>query len=124
MINPATEEVIAEVIEAHKEEVNKAVKAAKQAFPRWNATPPEKRKEHIGKVLEIIKRRKDELAETIVSELGASINFTTNGQLPLSINEIQATLEEFEISLLRKSGRSYHYRQLYNLQAIWRSGRT
>lgn len=94
VINPATEEVIAEVIQANHEDVDSAVKAAKQAFPSWNQTPLEERVKYIEKVLELVKDRGVEIAETIVAELGSTTTFCSEGQVPLSIKEMEATLDE------------------------------
>lgn len=94
VINPATEEVIAEVIQANHEDVDSAVKAAKQAFPSWNQTPLEERVKYIEKVLELVKDRGAEIADTIVAELGSTTTFCSEGQVPLSIKEMEATLDE------------------------------
>lgn len=94
VINPATEEVIAEVIQANHEDVDSAVEAAKQAFPSWNQTPLEERVKYIEKVLELVKDRGVEIADTIVAELGSTTTFCSEGQVPLSIKEIEATLDE------------------------------
>lgn len=94
VINPATEEVIAEVIQANHEDVDSAVEAAKQAFPSWNQTPLEERVKYIEKVLELVKDRGVEIAETIVAELGSTTTFCSEGQVPLSIKEMEATLDE------------------------------
>lgn len=95
VVNPATEEVIAQVIQATHKDVDNAVAAAKKAFPKWNTTAPKERAEYLEKVLAIIKRRQTAIQETIIQELGASKQFTKNAQVPLSIREMEATLSEF-----------------------------
>lgn len=40
VINPTTEEAIAQVIQADHEDIDRAVAAAKEAFPAWNETAP------------------------------------------------------------------------------------
>jgi len=95
VVNPATEEVIAQVIQATHKDVDNAVAAAKKAFPKWNTTSPKERAEYLEKVLAIIKRRQTAIQETIIQELGASKQFTKNAQVPLSIREMEATLSEF-----------------------------
>ena len=42
-VNPATQEVLAEVASGGETEVNAAVAAAKEAFPKWAATPAPQR---------------------------------------------------------------------------------
>jgi aminomuconate-semialdehyde/2-hydroxymuconate-6-semialdehyde dehydrogenase len=61
-INPATEEVIARVVNSTEEDANAAIEAAKNAFPEWSKTPPEKRSAILEKMAQIIERRLDELA--------------------------------------------------------------
>ena len=41
VLNPATEEVLAQCPRASKDQLDKAVAAAKAAFPAWAATPIE-----------------------------------------------------------------------------------
>lgn len=44
VINPATEEVFAEVSRASREQAAEAIAAAKAAFSSWSKTPIEKRR--------------------------------------------------------------------------------
>lgn len=94
--NPATQEVIAKVPKSSHHDVDEAVKAAKSAFPVWNKTSPEKRAEYVQKILDGIEAKKQELADTMVSELGNSQTFSEEGQVPLSLKEMSATLEEIK----------------------------
>ena len=43
VLNPATEEVLAQCPRASKQQLDKAVAAAKAAYPAWAATPSEER---------------------------------------------------------------------------------
>ena len=45
VLNPATEEVLAQCPRASKNQLDEAVAAAKAAFPAWAATPIEKQTE-------------------------------------------------------------------------------
>ena len=47
IINPALDEIIAEVPISTEEEVNEAVMAAKEAFPEWRKTPPVSRARYL-----------------------------------------------------------------------------
>ncbi|MGX7196899.1 aldehyde dehydrogenase family protein [Enterococcus olivae] len=96
VINPANEEVIAEVIQASHEDVDLAVQAAKEAFVGWNATSPEERASYVEKILSGIQKRQQELEDTIIAEYGSSRQYTKNAQVPLSINEMKGTLEELK----------------------------
>ncbi|MEL6310619.1 MAG: aldehyde dehydrogenase family protein, partial [Chloroflexota bacterium] len=69
-INPATEEVIAQVSQANADDVNKAVEAAKAAYDKWRLTPAPRRGEILFRVAEILKGRKQDLAELMTKEMG------------------------------------------------------
>lgn len=94
--NTATEEVIAKVKSSTESDVDKAVKAAKDAFYDWNKLSPKERAKYVNKIKEGIEKRKDEIADTIVKELGASQKFSKNVQAEMSIGEMEATLKDFE----------------------------
>ena len=53
-INPATQEVLAEVAEGGAGEVDAAVRAAKEAFPKWANTPAADRAKIIRKLGDLI----------------------------------------------------------------------
>ena len=79
-INPATEEVAAEVALCGADEANAAVAAARAAFPAWNATPLETRLALCDKIVEVFKRRYDEMVVAISTEMGAPHDLSKNAQ--------------------------------------------
>lgn len=93
VLNPATEEVIAKVPVGTTDDVDTAVAAAKAAFPVWNATPIDERIALMEKFYEAINARKEEIADTIVAELGAGKKFAMDGQVALPLSEIRATID-------------------------------
>lgn len=96
VINPATEEVIDTVPVGTEEDVDKAVAAAKEAFKTWNKTSIEERIEYMEKVYDEIEKHQQEIADTIVAELGTSQTFAENNQAPQPLNEMRATLDEIK----------------------------
>ena len=77
-LNPANEEVLAEVSEAGDADVDRAVAAAREAFdkgpfPGWS---PEERADGISRLSEALKKRGQEIATTIASENGCPIAIT------------------------------------------------
>ena len=62
-VNPATEEVIAEVAEARAADVDRAVKAARAAFrdSRWRRMNPHKRSRLLWKLADLVEANADEL---------------------------------------------------------------
>ena len=69
--NPATHEIIAKVPRGNKDDVDRAVKAARAAFETWQYTPLEERVELMKKVVAGLEERRQELIETITKELGS-----------------------------------------------------
>ena len=70
VINPATEEVIAQVACGGIEHVNDAVAAAKAAFPVWSNTSSKTRSDIIKKIAAEMERRQDELTTAVSQTMG------------------------------------------------------
>ncbi len=70
VINPATGEVVDTVPKATPADVDRAVAAAKAAFPEWCRTDAEQRAELLRKGMEHIRARQDEIANLLVREQG------------------------------------------------------
>ncbi|HZL57624.1 MAG TPA: aldehyde dehydrogenase family protein [Bryobacteraceae bacterium] len=62
--------VIGEVNEASPEDVAVAIERARRAAAEWRVVPAPQRGQLVGRIAEIVRRRKHELAETIVNEVG------------------------------------------------------
>ena len=73
VINPATEEPFATISMGSTADVDKAVAAAKAAFGSFSRTTPAERAELIGNILAEYKKRYDDIAQTISTEMGAPI---------------------------------------------------
>jgi succinate-semialdehyde dehydrogenase / glutarate-semialdehyde dehydrogenase len=73
VLNPATEDVLAEVADASPEDGLEAVSAAAEALPRWSATPPRQRGECLRKAFELMIQRSDQLARLMVLENGKAL---------------------------------------------------
>src|SRR5271168_1871 len=76
VVNPTTEEPIAEVVDGDERDVDAAVQAAHRAFPAWRATPVEERARLIVALADELSRRADEFARLITTENGAPISET------------------------------------------------
>lgn len=70
VINPATEEVLANCPRASHDQLNEAVAAAKAAFPAWAATPIGERRKVIVAIAETIEKNSGELARILTQEQG------------------------------------------------------
>ncbi|HWE40576.1 MAG TPA: aldehyde dehydrogenase family protein [Isosphaeraceae bacterium] len=87
-INPATEDVIAEVAEGTAADIDLAVKAARKAFDSgpWRKVDARDRGRMLGKLADLIESRIDELAELETLDNGKPIRESRNADLPLVID--------------------------------------
>ena len=95
IINPSNEEPFATISLGFKEDTNAAVDSAKKAFIKWKETSKEERIILLEKLLKIYKKRFNEMANTISTEMGAPIDWSNSAQTASG----QAHLEDFIIRL-------------------------
>jgi 5-carboxymethyl-2-hydroxymuconic-semialdehyde dehydrogenase len=81
-VNPATQEVLAEVAAGGEAEVNAAVGAAKAAFPKWAGLPAPQRAKLIRKLGDLIAAHVPELAQTETNDCGQVIAQTGKQLVP------------------------------------------
>ncbi|AWI85900.1 aldehyde dehydrogenase family protein (plasmid) [Alloyangia pacifica] len=93
VVNPATEEVIAEVALGSVEETDRAVAAARAAFPAWAATQPMERAGKIARLRELILENTQYIAGAITAEMGAAISYAQAAQVPLAAEHLRAACE-------------------------------
>jgi acyl-CoA reductase-like NAD-dependent aldehyde dehydrogenase len=74
VINPATEQVIAQCPRASEQQLNDAVSAAKAALPKWSRKSMNERRELVVKVADIIDAHRAELARLLTSEQGKPLS--------------------------------------------------
>ncbi|MBX6381541.1 MAG: aldehyde dehydrogenase family protein [Microbispora sp.] len=82
-INPATEEVLAEVAWAGEADVDRAVQAAAKAFPAWSGMPGAERAKYLFRIARIIQERSRELAVLETLDNGKPIRESRDVDLPL-----------------------------------------
>ncbi|MFV8164681.1 aldehyde dehydrogenase family protein [Mycobacterium sp. 134] len=86
VVNPANDEVIAEVVAGTAADVDAAVAAARAAFPAWAATPAGERADYLTAIAAKLAERAEDLARTISSEMGCPISISRAIQLGLPLN--------------------------------------
>ena len=89
VVNPASEEVVAQVASGSAEDVDRAVAAARAAFAGWSATPAASRALMLGKIHALILERKEQLAQALSLEMGAAIGFARAMQVPLAAEHVR-----------------------------------
>jgi aldehyde dehydrogenase (NAD+) len=80
VINPTTEEAIASISLGNEGDVDRAVSAARAAFPSFSATPKEVRINLLDTIASAYEERLDDLAQVIATEMGSPIKFARNVQ--------------------------------------------
>lgn len=112
VINPADETAFATISLGSAADVDRAVDAARAAFPAWAVTSREERLAKLEKLAEVYERRSDEMAKAISSEMGAPITLATRAQARAGLGHIKAfinVLKDFSFEHpLRDDARNEH----------------
>jgi betaine-aldehyde dehydrogenase len=90
--NPATGEIIDEVVNACEADVNDAVEAAKKAFydGRWSGKTPSERSEVLYKMADLIETRSEELARIESEDTGKPYEYLCRGvDFPFGIDNLR-----------------------------------
>jgi len=99
VINPATEKSCAVISLASKEDVNEAVKAAKEAFKSWGFSTKEDRISLLERFYTLYKKRWNDITDAIIQEMGAPKDFASKLQTGTGASHIKSFikyLKEFE----------------------------
>ncbi len=104
VINPATERAVARIALGDARDVDRAVAAAKAAFPSFAQTSREQRIALLEKIIEVHTRRMEDMAQAISIEMGAPLSLAREAQAPSGVQHLEATLAalrafEFEETL-------------------------
>ncbi|NBC23870.1 MAG: aldehyde dehydrogenase family protein [Gammaproteobacteria bacterium] len=92
VINPATEEPIGTIAMGAKEDVDKAVAAAKRAFETFSQTTVEERIALLEKIIEVYKSRMGDIAQTVSQEMGAPMSLANAAQAPAGLGHLMYSL--------------------------------
>ncbi|MDX1518171.1 MAG: aldehyde dehydrogenase family protein, partial [Woeseiaceae bacterium] len=104
VINPATEEVYGRISLGSAADVDKAVVAATRAFDAYSQTTREERMDLLSSILDVFKKRYDDIADAIMNEMGAPVTLAKNAQAASGPQHFKAALRalkdyEFEEKL-------------------------
>tara|TARA_Y100000310_G_scaffold68970_2_gene64295 strand:+ start:4309 stop:5766 length:1458 start_codon:yes stop_codon:yes gene_type:complete len=87
-LNPASGKPIARFQAGTKNDINKAVRAATLALPKWKATPAPKRGEILLEIASLLKKHKQRLGKLVTEEMGKVL---TEG-----LGDVQEAIDVFE----------------------------
>jgi phenylacetaldehyde dehydrogenase len=86
VLNPATGEVIAHVAEGDKEDIDRAVRAARQAFETgpWSKITPSERGKLLWRLADLLEQNLDEFAELETLDNGKPVSVARAADIPLA----------------------------------------
>ena len=87
--NPATGEVIAEMPLSSEEDVNRAVSAARRAFPGWAATTPGERAAALFKLADLLDEHAEELSDLEAADAGKPRNVFLEDEMPFMADNLR-----------------------------------
>ncbi|QBI55365.1 aldehyde dehydrogenase family protein [Streptomonospora litoralis] len=96
VINPATEDVVDAVPAGDAADVDRAVAAAREAFPDWSALPYTERCAHLARALELLQQRAGDIAAAIATDIGAPLKFAQKVQTGFPLLMFKTFLELVE----------------------------
>ncbi|TYR80849.1 aldehyde dehydrogenase family protein [Priestia megaterium] len=90
-VNPATGEKLADIAEANSEDIDRAVRAAREAFDNgpWTKLAAAERSRLIYKLADLMEENKLELAQLDTLDNGKPIRETSNADIPLAIEHFR-----------------------------------
>jgi aldehyde dehydrogenase (NAD+) len=89
VIDPSTEEPVAQIALGNAQDVDAAVDAARRAFATWSVSAPQDRAALLGRVHSLILERAELFAQVISLEMGAAIGFARGTQVPVAAEHIR-----------------------------------
>jgi betaine-aldehyde dehydrogenase len=89
VINPATEKVVGAVPKGTAQDLDKAVKAARQAFAKWSRMTPGERSVLLHKLADRLDQDLERLAGIETSQTGKPLKLTKNSDLPFANDNIR-----------------------------------
>jgi aldehyde dehydrogenase (NAD+) len=104
VINPATEEPCAQIGLGTAADVDRAVKAARKAFPGYARIGKAERIALLENILTEYKKRYDDIARAITAEMGAPASLASKAQAamgPAHLKQMIAVLEDYEFEQLQ-----------------------
>jgi betaine-aldehyde dehydrogenase len=117
VVSASTEKVIGSVPEGTREDVNRAVRAARAALDNgWSQTTVHERADWLKKIAGALKERGESIAATIAQEVGSPLSMATNIQagLPVVVTSGYADLIG-ELKLEQEIGNSLVIREPYGV---------
>ena len=89
VVNPATEETVADAPEASVADAQAAAAAAREAFPAWSRTSADHRGRLLQAVADELRKRSEDLLGLVMAETGATLSVGSQLQVPQAANRFE-----------------------------------
>ncbi|MFZ2178249.1 MAG: aldehyde dehydrogenase family protein [Rhodococcus sp. (in: high G+C Gram-positive bacteria)] len=96
VVNPATEEICGKVALGSAADVDRAVAAAREAFPSWSTTSVEERLDVLRNILAVYQRRMGDLGAALTEEMGAPTALANGFQVNLGLGHLSTAIDVLE----------------------------
>jgi aldehyde dehydrogenase (NAD+) len=93
VINPVTEEVTATIPAGSAQDVDRAARAAADAFPAWSRTSVDERLAVLHELAKLTEARADEITNAIVSEIGQPASIAAVAQAAGAVEDLTSIAE-------------------------------
>lgn len=119
VINPATEEAIGQISLGTEADLDKAVQAARAAFPSFSQTTKAYRIALLEKIADEYEKRKDDLIKVITEELGAPLSLSEKVHYSMGYNHFKQAAEELKnFSFIEKRDKSTIMKQSIGVSGL------
>jgi betaine-aldehyde dehydrogenase len=89
VVSPSTEDAVCEIVLGNTHDADRAVRAARKAFPAWSATSPRERAALLDRVHGLMLERAELFATALSTEMGAPISYARAAHVPLAAEHIR-----------------------------------
>ena len=89
-VDPATGAVYSQLPDSDERDLERAVAAARKAFPAWKATPAAQRGAMLSKLADLIEARKDDFARAESIDNGKPLSLAASVDIPRAIANLRA----------------------------------
>ncbi|MFL2805419.1 MAG: aldehyde dehydrogenase family protein [Paracoccaceae bacterium] len=96
IINPADESIVGKLSVGSAEDIDKAVKAARTAFSSFSESSIKERLDLLNTIRNIYKKRFDDIADAIMTEMGAPINLARGAQAMVGLGHLKTAIRVLE----------------------------
>ncbi len=93
VIDPSNEDAFARISLGSKADVDRAVAAARRAFPSFSRTTPAERRDLLRRIVEVYRSRESELAVRVSREMGAPRAYALSAQVASGLAHLEKMVE-------------------------------